>query len=208
MRFFTKIEDQYLLDNYLTIPACTMSRVLNRSKSSAMQRLRLLGLVVPKETIELFKKQSQFKNGQISYNKGLKQSDYMSAEAIERVKKHQFKVGRTPVNTKHDGMITIRADKNKKLYQFIRINQAEWIPLHRHIWVKENGPIKNGLKLIFKDGNTLNCQLDNLELVTPAELMRRNSLHNYPKQIIQMIKLTSKINKEISNRLKTINNEK
>lgn len=205
MNHFTKKEDQYLRDNYLLLPSCAMSRMLERSKSSARQRMKLLGIKVPAELIEQFKKQSHFKVGIPASNKGLKQTQYMSAAAIEKVSKSWFKPGANPSNTKHDGVITMRLDKTKKRYQFIRVSEANWIPLHRHNWMQINGAIPNGMKLIFKDGDTLNCSINNLELLTAAELMKRNSLHNYPKPLAMMVQLRGALNRQINKQSKTIN---
>lgn len=204
IRPYTKKEDQLLFDNYLILPSCTMSRMLKRSKSSARQRMKRLGIIVPAELIEQFKKQSHFKPGTPASNKGLKQSQYMSAAAIEKVKQSWFKPGSNPSNTKHDGAICIRGDKIGNRYQFIRLSEANWIPLHRHNWIQLHGPIPKGLKLIFKDGDTLNCSIHNLELVTAGELMRRNSYHNYPKPLAQIVQLRGALNRQINKQAKTI----
>lgn len=205
IRHYTKKEDQFLYNNYLILPSCTMSRMLKRSKSSARQRMKLLGIKVPDELIEQFKKQSHFKVGTPASNKGLKQSQYMCAASIEKISKSWFKPGTNPSNTKHDGAICIRGDKLGNKYQFIRLSAANWIPLHRHIWIEINGSIPKDLKLVFKDGDTLNCSIDNLELVTAAELMKRNSYHNYPKPLAQMVQLRGALNRQINKQLKTIN---
>jgi hypothetical protein len=204
IKHFTKKEDKLLFDNYLRLPSCTMSRMLKRSKSSARQRMKRLGIIVPAELIEQFKKQSHFKPGTPAVNKGLKQSQYMSAEAIKKVSQSWFKPGTNPANTKHDGAICIRGDKLGNRYQFIRLSEANWIPLHRYNWIQIHGAIPNGLKLIFKDGDTLNCSIDNLELLTAAELMKRNSFHNYPKPLAMIVQLRGALNRQINKKSKTI----
>lgn len=52
---------------------------------------------------------------------------------------------------------------------------GRWVPYHRHLWEQENGPIPAGHNLIFRDGNTMNCALDNLELISRAENVKRNT---------------------------------
>lgn len=44
----------------------------------------------------------------------------------------------------------------------------------KYIWEKANGPVPKGHVLILKDGDPLNLKLDNLELITRAELIARN----------------------------------
>ena len=52
---------------------------------------------------------------------------------------------------------------------------------HYYIWEKTNGKIPKGYYLCFKDGNTLNCELENLYLVTPSELGKlvQNKVYGY-----------------------------
>lgn len=45
--------------------------------------------------------------------------------------------------------------------------------LHHVIWVEHNGPIPAGHKLAFKDGNHLNCAIENLELLSNSEQVRK-----------------------------------
>jgi len=208
MSRFTKKEDQFLRDNYLTTPACRMSNLLGKSKVAASQRMKLLGLIVPVEIIEQFKKESRIKKGNCPPNKGRRQTEFMSAAGIENTKATRFYKGHAPHNTKSDLCITIRADKRGINYKFIRVELGKWIPLHRFNWQQKNGVIPKGLKLIFKDGDTMNCDISNLELLTPGELMKRNSLHNYPKPIAQAIQLRGALNRQIRKHMKNIKHEK
>jgi hypothetical protein len=51
--------------------------------------------------------------------------------------------------------------------------------LHHVIWIEHNGPIPRGHKVVFKDGNHLNWQIDNLELLTnSAQVSRHATGHN------------------------------
>lgn len=207
MRRFTPEEDKFLLDNYLTMPTKRMAKELGRTDSTARQRLHLLGVVVPPEIGEVFRKQSQIKKGTVPPNKGEKQSDYMSADSIARARATCFKKGNLPQNTKNDMDISIRTDRRGVDYKFIRVSLGEWIPLQRYVWEKAHGPLPKGMKVIFKDGNPLNCDLDNLEALSSAELMKRNSYHNYPQPIAQVIQLRGALNRKINNQIKRMKNE-
>ena len=44
-----------------------------------------------------------------------------------------------------------------------------WEMLHRATWEEHNGPIPEGMMVVFKDGNQLNCDIENLMLVTKAQ---------------------------------------
>lgn len=54
-----------------------------------------------------------------------------------------------------------------------------WVLKHRLVWEQANGPIPEGHKLIFLDGDRKNCVLENLMLVTDAEhaVMCKRGLH-------------------------------
>jgi hypothetical protein len=75
--------------------------------------------------------------------------------------------------------------------------------VHRIIWLDAGRTIPPGHALVFKDGNKRNFDIDNLEMVTRQELMRRNSYHNnYPKEVGEVIQLRGALNRKINNRLK------
>jgi len=80
--------------------------------------------------------ETQFKKGQVPFSKGKKQTDFMSKEGIERTVATRFKKGQASFNVKHDGAISIRADKRGVKYKHIRIGLSKWEPLHRHVWKK------------------------------------------------------------------------
>lgn len=90
----------------------------------------------------------------------------------------QFKKGQDPKNTLYDGCITIRRDhvkeRNGRPYKWIRLAKGKWELYHRWLWVQKNGPIPAGHIVTFKDGNSLNADYSNLQMITMAENARRN----------------------------------
>lgn len=192
--------DRFLQKNYLTMPLKTMASRLKISDQLCKNRLRQLGLVQPPEAIAKFVADSRIKKGSVPMNKGRKQVDYMSAEMIERTKATRFKKGNLPGNTLYDGAIRIRADhanRGGKDYQWIRIGQGKWQQLHRYLWEQKYGPIPPKRILSFKDGNTLNCNLSNLQLLTHRQHMLRNTIQRYPGEVKTAIRRVAKLNKII-----------
>jgi hypothetical protein len=172
---FTKKEDSYITKHYLTIPVKTMAANLKRSGTGVNGRLRQLGLIIPPEIIEARKQASRIQPGNISFNKGKKQSDYMTAEAIARTAATRFNKGNIPPNTKEkDGEISIRHKKGDPPYKYIRVSLGKWVLLQRHNWELVNGPISTG-HCLWCLGDTLNCEPDNWELITRKENRIRNS---------------------------------
>lgn len=172
---FTKEEDAYLRARYLDQPIKMMAKVLGRSYCGIKGRMDKIGVEVPKHILAARKKANQFKPGQESFNKGLKQSDYMSTEAIEKTRKTQFNKGNIPHNTREDGDLSIRTDKTGREYVYIRVAVAEWEPLHKVKWEAVNGPVPKGHCLWSIDGDSTNTDPENWELITRKENYKRNS---------------------------------
>ena len=170
--------------------------------------MRQLGLVIPLEIIDKRKCESRYSKGRIPENKGKKQSEYMTREAIERTSGTRFKKGNVPQNAfDRDGVVTVRTDhkdRNGKQYQWIRLALGRWKQLHVHVWSEKNGAVPKGHVVAFKDGNTLNAGIENLELITRAENMARNSyITNYPKDVQDLIRLKGAINRQINKKRKS-----
>lgn len=47
--------------------------------------------------------------------------------------------------------------------------QQNWRQLHLLVWEEHHGPIPEGYRVIFKDGDRTNCSIENLAMVTMAE---------------------------------------
>jgi len=51
--------------------------------------------------------------------------------------------------------------------------------------------------VFHRDGNPLNCELSNLEVISRAELACRNSIYRYPAEVVQVIRTITKLKKAI-----------
>ena len=114
-----------------------------------------------------------FEKGQTPKNKGKKQSEYMTQEAIERTKATRFKPGGLPPNTKPIGYERITKDGYIEVKIKMRPSRTDcndnFKAKHILVWEQHNGPVPKGMCIRFLDGNKQNCSIDNLELVTRAE---------------------------------------
>lgn len=194
---FTKEEDLFITNYYLELPVKTLAHKLNRSGIGVLGRLKALGLVIPQEIIEQRKKDSRITKGTIPPNKGKKQVEYMSPEAIERTKATRFKKGQKSHNDVFDiGDISIRGDhtyRNNRRVQWIKLSRTKWQELHVYNWEQKYGPVPKGHCLWFKDGNSLNADVENLELISRRENVKRNSGHHLPSELKETIKLKNKL---------------
>ena len=136
----------------------------------------------------------QYKKGDVPYNKGVKMPD----EVYEKVKPTMFKPGIVPHNTRPVGSIRVQEKAGEIPYKYIKVGNRNWHLLHRYNWEQVNGKIDKGMILRFKDGNTMNCEVNNLELLTQQQNMARNTMHQYPAEIKEVLKLRNKLNKLIN----------
>ena len=142
---------------------------------------------------------NQFKPGHTPHNKGKQ----MDAEIYDKVAPTMFKKGNKPHNTKPVGTINVRADTQGRLYQYIKIKDCQWELLQRHVWTQANGEIPPGSVVIFLDGNYLNCELNNLQVISRRENMARNTIQRYPAELQEVMKLTSKLKRKTNGKQQT-----
>lgn len=113
----------------------------------------------------------QFEKGQESWNKGQKGINTGG-------EKGWFKSGAVPLNIKPlgservnvDGYVEIKVDEPNPYTG----HSTRYRPKHQVVWESEHGPIPDGHVVIFKDNNKLNCDIDNLKLVSRAQLVVLN----------------------------------
>lgn len=213
-RYYSAVDDQIIRELYPDTRTDIIAKKLNRTIVSVYSRAHMLGL---KKSPEFLKtpvcgilypghtrgKITQFKKGHTPANKGKK----MSNELREKVKHTWYPKGHKPHNTLSDNDITIRQNyKRNTKYKYIRISKGNWELLARNNWEAKNGPVPKGFNVILKDGDSLNCEYDNLELISNAELLNRNSIHNYPPELAKTILLRGAVNRQINKLTKKVSN--
>lgn len=111
---------------------------------------------------------ARFRPGNASPTKGKKRSEFLSPEMIARIQKTQFKKGNVPKNRREVGEIIERSDG----YLWIKTQDwhqnDNWQQYHRWLWEQVHGPIPEGFRVYFLDGDRKNCKIENLELVSEA----------------------------------------
>jgi hypothetical protein len=202
---FTDEQRAELLRDYATVPSPALARRYGCDLHSIYRFASRYGL---KKSVEVIAEQArinmlqnegflrtQFKKGRISETKGKKQTEFMSPEAIERTKATRFKTGNLPHNTKFDNAITIRAG-----YKYIRLSMCKWELYNRYIWEQTYGKIPAGYNVQFKDGNPMNCEIENLYMISRSEQIKNeNSLYaRYPKEVQQLIHLKGALSRQLN----------
>ncbi len=109
-------------------------------------------------------------------------------------KKRWLATGVTPIGT-----IVFWSNQTKKRH-FIRTEKG-FVCYNRFLWESQNGKIPKGMCVARKNDNETPAQIEELELISRAELGRRNKLENLtlPTELREIIYLTNKIKKMIRN---------
>lgn len=164
-----------------------MAYKLKLSKSEEYLNSDQSGRLTGKDTRGLG---TRFKSGHRSWNKGLKGICIGGKET-------QFKKGNKPHNTKADGQISIRNDEGRK-YKYIRLSLGVWKPLHVYNWEKANGSVPDNMIVVFKNKDTMSCDLSNLEIIDRKENMMRNTYHRYPEELSRLIQIKGALTRQIN----------
>jgi len=101
-----------------------------------------------------------------------------------------------------DGYLQIKVNDDMPFYK-------RWKSYHNILWEETNGPIPEGHSVVFKPGTRSSVKeeikLESLELISNAELMRRNTIHRYPPELVQVMQTLGRLDKQIQK--KERNNE-
>lgn len=105
---------------------------------------------------------------------------------------------RCPVGTMPHNHVPVGTERARSGYVEIKVAEpAAWKPKQVHIWEQANGPLLGGMVVVFRDANNRNFQLGNLEAVSKAEVMSRNTINRYPPELqglaIQLGKMKKRI---------------
>jgi len=220
-RPWTSAEEAELRARYPHEPTTVLARALDRTVKSLYQRAQALGLRKSEDYLASAAacrlrrggdnpgRAHQFCSGHVPANKGLR---HAPGWAPGRMAASQFKPGQIagkaaqlllPVGAE---VIDPEGYRKRKVRDDAPPNQARknWAFVHVLVWEAAHGPVPPGHVVVFRNGNKADIQLGNLELITRAELMRRNSIHRYPPELKSAIRAVSQLTKKIRHAEETI----
>lgn len=141
----------------------------------------------------------RFKPGSKSWNAGKKiGSKGRSAET-------QFRAGQPAPNTKPLGSERLMDGYLQRKMTETGYPPRDWVPVHVMLWTEHHGPVSEKHCVLFKDGNKANIVIENLECLSRSALMRRNSVHNLPKELVEIVQLRGALTRQINKRSKNVN---
>jgi len=191
---------------YVDIPTREICEHLGRSLSSVYSQAAKMGLRKSIECIAEEARQrclqpdhggrpTRFQKGLVPHNKGLRRPGW----APGRMRETQFRKGQKP----HTWKPLYATRFSKDGYLQMKMSDTgypphDWVGVHILIWEDKHGPVPPGYAVVFKDGDKTRIRLRNLELISRAELMRRNSIHNrYPKEMVDTIMLLGAVKRKL-----------
>lgn len=105
----------------------------------------------------------RLEKGQAAWNKGIKNSTGHSAS--------RWKKGNVPHTARPVGYERINRDGHIE----VKVEgQRQMVFKHRWVWEQHHGEIPEGMVVSFRNGIRTDCRIDNLILLTRAELARLN----------------------------------
>ncbi len=213
-RLWSAADDALLRRLYPDTPTAVLARRLRRSLTATYARADLLG--VKKSAAYLAGPLAcrlrrgdgvgaayRFTPGHVPANKGLRRPGW----APGRMRETQFKKGVRrgvavrlwkPIGTERiskDGYLERKVNDGLPL-------QRRWRAVHLVLWESAHGPVPKGHAIAFTNGDKTDIRLDNLECISRRELMARNTVHNLPKPVAQVVQLLGALHRQIHRREK------
>lgn len=203
---WTEDEVETLVRSYADTPTARMAEALGLQMKQVYQKAKSMGLKKSPEYMAMPTsgrlqpghnkgRATRFRMGHKTWNKGMKGLDMGGQET-------RFKPGNRTgkaailyqpigtVRTTKDGIRQIKVNDDMPL-------QRRWKSVHSVMWEEANGPIPPGCIVVFRNGNRADIRLENLECVSRAERMARNSIHRYPKEMRDTIKIAARIRRKL-----------
>lgn len=218
-RYWTADDDVLLRARFPNEPTADIARDLGRKVGSIIHRAKRLGLrksqvYMRGVYVQGRRRQAltdprmiatRIKPGTTPPNKGLRRPGWSTGRMAET----QFKKGEMRGAAQHNyvpvGTLRINSKDGyleRKVTDDHPVPARRWVGVHRLVWEAAHGPIPSGHRVAFKPGTKTNVlediTLDKLELVTAAEMMRRNTRHNLPPEINRAISAKAYLTRAIN----------
>lgn len=187
-------DDKTLSEMYAKHTQAQLATVLGRTISSVSNRAIKLGL--RKDT-----NSGRFSKNHATWNKGT------SFHAGGRSAETQFKPGALQGNAAAIVKPIGHERMSKDGYLERKINDSlpfknRWKAVHVLLWETQHGSVPKGHAVIFVNGDKSDIRIENLELISRKDLMKRNSVHNYGPEIASLYQLRGALTRQINRKTK------
>lgn len=168
-----------------------MAQAMNKKPDAVNRKASLLGIHKSKKFLsETIKRNgidgNTFKKGMVPWNKNKTGLTQLGGSS-------KFKKGNIPHTHKEVGYESTRKDG----YIFIK-TESGFKTKHQYIYEQHFGKIPKNHIVVFKDNNKYNFDIDNLEVISRSENMKRNSIWNMPEELKEVVILKKTLMKIIN----------
>lgn len=204
---WTEQEIDILRQQYPCVRAASLVDMLpGRTAGTIQNKAWSLGIKKTPETIARLSHEAMlnkhhggrkhlFRADQTPWNKG------QAFDPGGRSAETRFKPGQRPRNWRPIGHVRVTRDGyHERKIQDTGQKRHDYVGLHTLLWREAGKDVPPGHVLVFRDGDKNHIALDNLELITRAELMKRNSVHNLPKEVAELVQLRGALVRQINKR--------
>lgn len=190
---YTQSQAQFIQENYVSLSIADLTTAFNvrffENKTEAQIRCFTRNHRIKSGRTGCFEK------GDLPWNTGTK--------GLTSANITSFKRGNVPANRKllgtericsKDGYIMVKVAERDPNTGF----PTRYRPKHIILWEKRHGKVPPGMIVAFRDGNNENCDIENLMLISRAELLRLNQRHyketpaELKPSILAVVKLETK----------------
>jgi hypothetical protein len=210
-RFWTPADLAVLVARYPHESTAAIARDLGRGVGHVYQRAAKAGLkktaayLASPDACRLRRGDNvgaafRYPKGHVPANKGTRRPGW----APGRMKETQFRKGQPGWNWRPIG-----SQRLVDGYLYTKVSDERCVPwtqnwkqTHVLLWEKHRGPIPAGHAVAFRNRDRRDVRLDNLEIITRRELMLRNSVHNLPQPLPQVVQLLGALRRQIRKRTK------
>lgn len=202
MNLFTPNQEKFIKENVKGVTNADLTQMINEKFSTNFSVKQVKGY---KSNHKLSSGLTgRFEKGHIPFSKGKKWDEFMPKSSQAKSRKTTFKKGQKPINYRPVGSERI----NVNGYTEVKIKDPNvWKLKHQIIYEERNGPILPGFKIIFKDGNRQNLDINNLECISDQEelIINKHHLRYEDKELTETGILIAKV---IDKKNKLVKNEK
>lgn len=203
-RLFSNEQEQWLLDNNSSLRSGALAQSINDRFGTSFKASQIAAW--RKNHRHPSGIDTRFTAGQASWTKGktLEEICKGNQETLAAVRSTQFRKGNEPWNvvpigtviTNSDGYKWIKVDDRKD----VRYPVENWRAYHRWLWETKNGPIPEGMQLIFKNGDRSDCRMENLTLMTMRERGFYKGMETDDKELQDLAVAIARLKTRISER--------
>ena len=159
---------EFIRDNSWGVSSKDMAEMVNKK----------FGTHFTQQRMKCFRAQHHIKSGLTGWyqkgrtpgTKGKKMKDLCTPESYEKMCATQYKKGDRPINEVPIGTISMHHGNKVIKVSMTGDFWDRWQLYRRYVWQQHNGPIPEGMVVIHKDGDPMNCDISNLMIASRGEM--------------------------------------